>query len=126
MSFFSRFKKKNTVKFEKVAAQPGFTLETENGDCGPVTEQRLGEALIDLARSQDGFVVLTAPHAVRDVRYVQACTSENGVHFEIGIEKEDTRLYEKQCTVDECRRCFFAFLRGEFDPDPAEYKPAEF
>ena len=60
------------------------------------------------------------------VRFVQACTHDDGIEVELGIEDEGTRLYYKMCSEEECYRIFLDFDEDRFVPDMKEYKPVEF
>ncbi len=66
--------------------------------------------LENLFITPDQFVILTAPEAQYKVRYVQACTHDEGIEVELGIEEEGTCLYYKMCSQEECRRIFLDFF----------------
>ena len=74
----------------------------------------------------DQFVVLTAPKAQNKVRYVQACTHDDGIEVELGIEEKGTHLYYKMCSQQECYRIFLDFYDNAFIPKMEEYSPVEF
>ena len=82
--------------------------------------------LENLFITPDQFVILTAPEAQYKVRYVQACTHDEGIEVELGIEEEGTCLYYKMCSQEECRRIFLDFFDNIFIPGMDEYKLVEF
>lgn len=66
--------------------------------------------LADMFVTPDQFVVLSAPKAQNNIRFVQACTHDGEIEVELGIEEKGTRLYYKMCTQEECYRIFLDFL----------------
>lgn len=120
------FKKGKGVVFQKVKAQQGFTLENQDGKLTDFSDIDIEKYLENLFITPDQFVILTAPEAQYKVRYVQACTHDEGIEVELGIEEEGTCLYYKICSKEECRRIFLDFFDNVFIPKMDEYKPVEF
>lgn len=120
------FKKGKGVVFQKVKAQQGFTLENQDGKLIDFSNIDIEKYLENLFITPDQFVILTAPEAQYKVRYVQACTHDEGIEVELGIEEEGTCLYYKMCSQEECRRIFLDFFDNIFIPRMDEYKLVEF
>ena len=120
------FKKGKGVVFQKVKAQQGFTLENQDGKLTDFSDIDIEKYLENLFITPDQFVILTAPETQYKVRYVQACTHDEGIEVELGIEEEGTCLYYKMCSQEECRRIFLDFFDNVFIPKMDEYKPVEF
>ncbi len=120
------FKKGKKVVFEKTSPQPGFTLRNQEGELTDFRDIDIEDYLADMFDSPDQFVVLTAPQAQHNVRFVQACTHDGEIEVEIGIEGEGTHLFYKMCTEEECFRIFLDFYENTFIPKMEEYKPVEF
>ena len=120
------FKKKKEVVFQKVSSQQGFTLENQDRKLTDFRDVDIEDYLADMFVTADQFVILTAPMAQDKVRFVQACTHDDGIEVELGIEDEGTRLYYKMCSEEECYRIFLDFYEDRFVPDMKEYKPVEF
>nr|WP_300808677.1 hypothetical protein [uncultured Acetatifactor sp.] len=120
------FKKKKEVVFQKVSSQQGFTLENQDRKLTDFRDVDIEDYLADMFVASDQFVILTAPMAQDKVRFVQACTHDDGIEIELGIEEEGTRLYYKMCSEEECCRIFLDFYEDRFIPDMGEYKPVEF
>ncbi len=120
------FKKKKEVVFQKVSSQQGFTLENQDRKLTDFRDVDIEDYLADMFVASDQFVILTAPMAQDKVRFVQACTHDDGIEVELGIEEEGTRLYYKMCSEEECCRIFLDFYEDRFVPDMKEYKPVEF
>ena len=120
------FKKKKEVVFQKVSSQQGFTLENQDRKLTDFRDVDIEDYLADMFVASDQFVILTAPMAQDKVRFVQACTHDDGIEVELGIEEEGTRLYYKMCSEEECCRIFLDFYEDRFIPDMKEYKPVEF
>lgn len=114
------------VIFQNVNPQQGFTLENQEGKLTDIRDIDIEDYLQDMFDSPDEFVILTAPEAQNQVRYVQACTRDGDIEVEIGIEGEGTRLYYKMCSQEECYRIFLDFYDNIFIPEMDEYKPVEF
>ena len=120
------FKKKKEVVFQKVSSQQGFTLENQDRKLTDFRDVDIEDYLADMFVASDQFVILTALMAQDKVRFVQACTHDDGIEVELGIEEEGTRLYYKMCSEEECCRIFLDFYEDRFIPDMGEYKPVEF
>jgi hypothetical protein len=120
------FKKKKEVVFQKVSSQQGFTLENQDRKLTDFRDVDIEDYLADMFVASDQFVILTAPMAQDKVRFVQACTHDDGIEVGLGIEEEGTRLYYKMCSEEECCRIFLDFYEDRFIPDMGEYKPVEF
>ena len=120
------FKKKKEVVFQKVSSQQGFTLENQDRKLTDFRDVDIEDYLADMFVASDQFVILTAPIAQDKVRFVQACTHDDGIEVELGIEEDGTRLYYKMCSEEECCRIFLDFYEDRFIPDMGEYKPVEF
>ena len=120
------FKKNKEVVFQKVKSQQGFTLENQERKLTDFRDIDIEDYLADMFVTADQFVILTAPMAQDKVRFVQACTHDDGIEVELGIEDEGTRLYYKMCSEEECYRIFLDFYDGVFDPDMEKYEPVEF
>nr|WP_304430242.1 hypothetical protein [uncultured Acetatifactor sp.] len=120
------FKKNKEVVFQKVKSQQGFTLENQERKLTDFRDIDIEDYLADMFVTADQFVILTAPMAQDKVRFVQACTHDDGIEVELGIEDEGTRLYYKMCSEEECYRIFLDFYEDRFIPDMKEYKPVEF
>ncbi len=120
------FKKNKEVVFQKVKSQQGFTLENQERKLTDFRDIDIEDYLSDMFVATDQFVILTAPEAKNKVRFVQACTHDDGIEVELGIEEEGTRLYYKMCSEEECCRIFLDFYEDRFIPDMGEYKPVEF
>ena len=120
------FKKKKEVVFQKVKSQQGFTLENQDRKLTDFRDVDIEDYLADMFVTPDQFVALTAPEPQHKVRFVQACTHDDGIEVELGIEEEGTRLYYKMCSEEECYRIFLDFYEDGFIPDMKEYKPVEF
>ncbi len=120
------FKKKKEVVFQKVSSQQGFTLENQDRKLTDFRDVDIEDYLADMFVASDQFVILTAPMAQDKVRFVQACTHDDVIEVELGIEEEGTRLYYKMCSEEECCRIFLDFYEDRFIPDMGEYKPVEF
>ena len=120
------FKKNKEVVFQKVKSQQGFTLENQERKLTDFRDIDIEDYLADMFVTADQCVILTAPMAQDKVRFVQACTHDDGIEVELGIEDEGTRLYYKMCSEEECYRIFLDFYEDRFVPDMKEYKPVEF
>ena len=120
------FKKGKGVVFQKVKAQQGFTLENQDEKLTDFSDIDIEKYLENLFITPDQFVILTAPETQYKVRYVQACTHDEGIEVEFGIEEEGTCLYYKICSKEECRRIFLDFFDNVFISKMDEYKPVEF
>ena len=120
------FKKNKEVVFQKVKSQQGFTLENQERKLTDFRDIDIEDYLADMFVTADQFVILTAPMAQDKVRFVQACTHDDGIEVELGIEEEGTRLYYKMCSEEECYRIFLDFYEDRFVPDMKEYRPVEF
>lgn len=120
------FKKKKEVVFQKVSSQQGFTLENQDGKLTDFRDVDIEDYLADMFVTPDQFVVLTAPEPQHKVRFVQACTHDDGIEVELGMEDGGTRLYYKMCSEEECYRIFLDFYEERFVPNMKEYKPVEF
>ena len=120
------FKKNKEVVFQKVKSQQGFTLENQERKLTDFRDIDIEDYLADMFVTADQFVILTAPMAQDKVRFVRACTHDDGIEVELGIEDEGTRLYYKMCSEEECYRIFLDFYEDRFVPDMKEYKPVEF
>ncbi len=120
------FKKNKEVVFQKVKSQQGFTLENQERKLTDFRDIDIEDYLADMFVTADQFVILTAPMAQDKVRFVQACTHDDGIEIELGIEEEGTRLYYKMCSEEECYRIFLDFYEDRFVPDMKEYRPVEF
>ena len=120
------FKKKKEVVFQKVSSQQGFTLENQDRKLTDFRDVDIEDYLADMFVAPNQFVVLTDPEPRHKGRFVQACTHDDGIEVELGIEDEGTRLYYKMCSEEECYRIFLDFYEDRFVPDMKEYKPVEF
>ena len=120
------FKKNKEIVFQKVKSQQGFTLENQERKLTDFRDVDIEDYLADMFVTPDEFVILTAPVAQNKIRFVQACTHDDGIEIELGIEEEGTRLYYKMCSEEECYRIFLDFYEDRFIPDMGEYKPVEF
>lgn len=120
------FKKGKEVVFQKVMSPQGFTLENQERKLTDFGDADIEDYLKDMFERDDQFVVLTAPVPQYKVRYVQACTHDDGIEVELGIEEEGTRLYYKMCSEEECRKIFLDFFRNAFVPKMEEYESVKF
>jgi len=120
------FKKGNEMVFQKVKSQQGFTLENQERKLTDFRDIDIEDYLADMFVTPDQFVILTAPKAQYNVRYIQACTHDGEIEVELGIEEEGTRLYYKMCSEEECYRMFLDFYENRLVPNMEEYKPVEF
>lgn len=120
------FKKGNEMVFQKVKSQQGFTLENQERKLTDFRDIDIEDYLADMFVTSDQFVILTAPRAQYNVRYIQACTHDGEIEVELGIEEEGTRLYYKMCSEEECYRMFLDFYENRLVPNMEEYKPVEF
>ena len=120
------FKKGNEMVFQKVKSQQGFTLENQERKLTDFRDIDIEDYLADMFVTPDQFVILTAPKAQYNVRYIQACTHDGEIEIELGIEEEGTRLYYKMCSEEECYRMFLDFYENRLVPNMEEYKPVEF
>lgn len=120
------FKKNREVVFQKVRIQQGFTLENQERKLTDFRDIDIEDYLSDMFVTPDQFVVLTAPEPRHNIRFVQACTHDDGIEVELGIEGEGTRLYYKMCSEEECYRIFLDFYEDRLVPDMREYKPVQF
>lgn len=116
---------RNEVVFKKVKPQQGFTLENQDRMLTDIREIDIEDYLEDMFHSPDQFVILTAPRAQNEIRFVQAINGEE-IEVELGIEDEGTHLYYKMCLSEECRRIFLDFYDHTFIANMDEYKPVEF
>ncbi|MCI8889555.1 MAG: hypothetical protein HFG70_16000 [Hungatella sp.] len=120
------FKKGNEMVFQKVKSQQGFTLENQERKLTDFRDIDIEDYLADMFVTSDQFVILTAPRAQYNVRYIQACTHDGEIEVELGIEEEGTRLYYKMCSEEECYQMFLDFYENRLVPNMEEYKPVEF
>lgn len=120
------FKKGKEVVFQKVKSPQGFTLENQERKLTDFGDADIEDYLKDMFERDDQFVVLTAPVPQYKVRYVQACTHDDRIEVELGIEEEGTRLYYKMCSEEECRKIFLDFFRNAFVPKMEEYESVKF
>jgi hypothetical protein len=120
------FQKGKEVVFKKVESHQGFTLRNQENELTDFRDIDIEDHLADMFITPDQFVVLTAPKAQNKVRYVQACTHDDGIEVELGIEEKGTHLYYKMCSQQECYRIFLDFYDNTFIPKMEEYKPVEF
>lgn len=115
------------VLFQNINSQEGFTLRNQERELHDFEEIDIELYLNDMFITPRQFVVLTAPVAQNQIRYVQATVHSNGeLEVELGIEKENTQLYYKICSEEECYQIFLDFYHNAFNPDRKEYKPVEF
>lgn len=114
------------IIFEKVERQNAFTLENQNGKIQNIRDIDIESYLEDMFVSPDQFVILTAPKAQHNVRFVQACMQDETVEVELGIENNGTRLFYKLCSKEACYRIFLDFYDNIFIPEMSEYKPVQF
>ncbi|MDE6625947.1 MAG: hypothetical protein K2K56_06215 [Lachnospiraceae bacterium] len=112
--------------FQTVGKQDGFKLENQNGALREFRDVDIEDYLEDMFASPEQFVTLTAPKAMRKVRFVQACLQRDGIEVELGIEENGTRLVYKLCSKEECVRIFLDFFEDEFIPKMEEYQPVQF
>lgn len=114
--------------FRNMEKQEGFTLRNQEQELRHFGTGEIEAFLEDMLVTPDQFVVLTAPEARNQIRYVQACLQKDGtVETEIGIESADgTRLYGKQCEDEECVRIFLDFFENRLAIDREEYQPVRF
>lgn len=120
------FQKEKEVVFKAVEPHQGFTLRNQENELTDCRDIDIEDYLEDMFVTPDQFVVLTAPKAQYKVRYVQACTHDEDIEVELGIEEKGTHLYYKMCSQQECYRIFLDFYDNTFIPKMEEYKPVEF
>lgn len=120
------FQKGKEVVFKAVEPHQGFTLRNQENELADCRDIDIEDYLEDMFVTPDQFVVLTAPKAQYKVRYVQACTHDEDIEVELGIEEKGTHLYYKMCSQQECYRIFLDFYDNTFIPKMEEYKPVEF
>lgn len=120
------FKKNKEVIFKTIEPEQGFTLRSQDSELTDFRDIDIEDYLTDMFVIPDQFVVLSAPEARRKVRFVQACTHDEEIEVELGIEENGTHLYYKMCSQEECYRIFLDFYDGVFDPDMEKYEPVEF
>ena len=115
------------VVFQNVKSQEGFTLRNQEHELHDFEESDIEFYLDDMFVTPEQFVVLTAPVAQNQIRFVQATVHPNGeLEVELGIEGEGTQLYYKICSEEECCQIFLDFYHNAFCPDRSAYKPVEF
>lgn len=113
--------------FQNVKSQEGFTLRNQERELHDFEEIDIELYLNDMFITPRQFVVLTAPAAQNQIRFVQATVHSNGeLEVELGVEGEGTRLYYKICSEEECCQIFLDFYHNAFSPNRKEYKPVEF
>ena len=113
--------------FEVVQAESYFTIEDQYGKYVAVCENDFYEFIEAVLEDENQFATLTAPKAIRGVRYIQACLTNGKVEVQIGVESENkTNLYYKMCSGDEALIVFKDFFNGNFILDMAQYKPVTF
>ncbi len=114
--------------FKNMEEQNSFTLRNQERELRCFGTEEIEDFLEDMLVTPDQFVVLTAPKAQKQIRYVQACLLDDGtVETELGIEESDgTHLYGKICEDEECVRIFLDFFKNRLTVDRKEYKPVQF
>ena len=112
--------------FQTVEKQNGFKLENQNGALREFRDVDIEDYLEDMFASPEQFVTLTAPEALRGVRFVQACVQKDDIEVELGIEENGTHLVYKLCSEEECIRIFLDFFGDKFIPKMEEYQPVQF
>ena len=116
---------RNTDKFILENKDRKIILESGNKQYDIYDIHQCVEIMLD---DTEQFVVLCAPEAIENIRYVQAISLDDGtVPVQIGIEtKRGTTIYVKICDEEECFRIFEDFFLGKFKPDMNEFKPVKF
>lgn len=115
------------VIFQNMERQNSFSLRNQETQLHNVRETDIEDYLDDMFITPDQFVVLAAPAAQNNIRFVQATVHKSGdLEVELGIEGEGTKLYYKFCSEKECCQIFLDFYNNHFNPDLREYKPVEF
>lgn len=113
--------------FEVVQAESYFTIEDQYGKYVAVCEDDFYEFIEAVIEDENQFATLTAPKAIRGVRYVQACLTNDKVEVQVGVESGNaTNLYFKMCSGNEVLNIFKKFYNGNFILDTDQYKPVAF
>lgn len=117
------------MSFENMEKMDDFSLETDEGEKNNFTKADILLAINEMLEFEDAFVILTAPKAIRKIRYIQSTVvgdDEEEILLQIAVEEDRTRLFEKICTEDELKDIFLQFYDGKFDPDMSKYEPVKF
>ncbi len=127
MGLFDGLFKKKSPTFTKVEGEK-FELENQSGLTENPTKQDLLHCLGMLYDDPDQFVTLTLSRAKNGVRYMQACSAEDGIIIQLGLESgEQTRLVERCVgTPEECTEIFVKFLEAGLVDRMSGYKPVQF
>lgn len=114
--------------FKNMAEQRTYSLENQEKKLLDFGTEELEDFLEDMLVTPDQFVVLTAPKAQEQIRYVQARPEDEvWIEVELGIEEADgTHLYYKMCKEEECFQIFLDFFVDKLKVDRNEYQPVKF
>ena len=117
--------KHDTDKFTLENQDRKIILESEEKQYDIYDIEEYIEIMLD---DTEQFVVLCAPKAIENIRYVQAVSLDDGtIPVQIGIEtKTGTTLYVKICDKEECMEIFKSFFLEKFKPNMSEYEPVKF
>lgn len=141
MGLFDFLKKKNTkeeipvqkeqlttdVEFKRIKEGTHFTIANQDGQINVESEEELYSYIRIMLDDPDQFVVLCAPKAMKNIRYIQACMVNDEIEVQLGVEEGDTtKLYSKRCEEEELKEIFVAFYYGEFVTEHSQYQPVEF
>ncbi len=114
--------------FENITEQSSFSLRNQERELRDFGTEEIEDFLEDMLVTPRQFVVLTAPKAQQQIRYVQACVHDDqGIETELGVEEADgTHLYYKICQEEECFQIFLDFFADRLDVNMEEYQPVLF
>lgn len=119
--------KTTEVKFEKVEGGKKAILENQDGRIEKFNHTEIMEYIHKIIDDNQQFVMLELPRANYGIRYVQACVNNGKISVELGIEEDgQTRLVEKSCDEEECRKIFLEFFDWGYVNDLEKYRPVEF
>lgn len=82
------------VVFQNVDRQEGFTLRNQERELYDFEESDIESYLDDMLITPEQFVVLTAPAAQNQIRFVQATVHPNGEHFYHNAFNPDKSAYQ--------------------------------
>lgn len=122
-------------QFAAVHYEGVFVLRMQDKTIRECIEQELVECIEEMFNAppeKQEFLVLQAPQPQEGIAYVQACTVDDWIEVEIGVEKEDgILLLYKMCSKQECSHMFLSFYQYPINPkgftiDITEFVPVPF
>lgn len=113
--------------FEIMRESKEFSLENQNEKIENITEQDILEYLDIMLDDEDQHIILTAPKAIKKVRYIQARVLDDQIEVQAGVERNNAcYLYYKMCSEQESTNIFLDFFNNGMIPDLVDFAPVQF